>query len=85
MFPVRQSQQWVSLCCMLIFIHNVHAKLYPRETTTPSPTITGECGLCVIEATGGVQLIYWAPDDAPSDITYNHNEPYTQVQNGFTL
>jgi hypothetical protein len=91
MFTFHKSWELVFLWCL--FFQNAKARIYPRVTNSSTPTTTsaisavGGCDFCIIEAAGGVQLIYWEPDDAahPSNITYNAAQPYTQVENGFTL
>ena len=44
------------------------------------------CGLCIIEAPGGIRLVYWEPDDVgiQQNVTANPSQPYTIVDNGFT-
>ena len=89
MFTFHSFWKLVLLWC--ISLHNVKARLHPRytnaSTSITSAVATTACDFCIIEAAGGVQLIYWEPDDAesPSNITYNEAQPYTQVENGFTL
>ena len=59
------------------------------SATWPSPS--RDCNLCIIEAPGGVQLIYWPPDDLNGTFTGNEtindnpDIPHTQVEDGFTL
>lgn len=59
------------------------------STTQWSPS--QDCNLCIIEAPGGVSLIYWAPDDlngtSTGNGTINDNQdiPFTRVEDGFTL
>ncbi|KAL8832229.1 MAG: hypothetical protein Q9191_000399 [Dirinaria sp. TL-2023a] len=50
-----------------------------------------DCNICIIEAPGGVSLIYWAPEIANEASNGNGqgngtaDEPYTQVEAGFTF
>ena len=59
------------------------------STTQRSPS--EDCNTCIIEAPGGVSLIYWAPEDANVSSAGNEiSDPqavsqYTHVENGFTL
>lgn len=55
--------------------------------SSASPSNSGSCGLCVIEATGGIQLVYWAPEDAGNQTSASspQNPVHVQVEDGFTL
>ena len=59
------------------------------STTQRSPS--EDCNICIIEAPGGVSLIYWAPDEVNQTSLGNAaigdsaGFPYTQIENGFTL
>ena len=57
------------------------------DASTSLPAASGNCGdFCGIEAPGGVQFIYWQPDALSNQSgTTAPIEPYTQVQDGFTL
>lgn len=48
---------------------------------------SGSCGLCVIEATGGIQLVYWEPENAGNNTgaASPQGQAHVQVENGFTL
>ena len=59
------------------------------STTQRSPS--EDCNTCIIEAPGGVSLVYWAPEDANVSSAVNEISdaqpvgPYTQIENGFAL
>lgn len=61
------------------------------NTSTTQRSPSEDCNTCIIEAPGGISLIFWAPDDANGTSTGNGTSdrpadiPYTQVESGFTL
>ncbi|KAF6235844.1 hypothetical protein HO173_006039 [Letharia columbiana] len=63
------------------------SSLDPASTLLPQAP-ADYCGLCIIEAPGGIRLVYWEPDGVGSqgNVTANANptQPYTTVDNGFT-
>lgn len=61
------------------------SSLEPASTLLPQAP-AGYCGLCIIEAPGGIRLVYWEPDDVgtQANVTASPNQPYTIVDNGFT-
>ena len=68
--------------------HRDSSLIANTSTTWRSPS--EDCNTCIIEAPGGISLVYWAPEDANLSAGNETSEsqpvgPYTQVENGFTL
>ena len=68
---------------------NANVPFTNASATQLSPS--RDCNLCIIEAPGGVSLVYWAPDDANGvsggngTVKDNPDIPHTLVEDGFTL
>ena len=85
---------WILVSRSLCFVlerdnHQDSSLIANRSTSWRSPS--EDCNTCIIEAPGGVSLVYWAPADANLSSAGNETNdsqpvgPYTQVENGFTL
>ena len=66
-----------------------HFSNVTSSNTFSSPSV--DCNSCIIEAPGGVSLIYWGPEDVNNTAPVNQTspsdeqEPYTLVEDGFTF
>ena len=69
---------------------DIHDTIKARSVSTQSSP-SEDCNLCIIEAPGGVSLVYWDPEIANATSngngtnTVSADEPYTHVESGFTL